>query len=150
MSLYKKALNFSVLTGKGTSCAFNQKLLCSCAVPFLITQLCLTVTLWTVAHWAPLATGILQARILEWVARPSLLFSYVLYRRHHFCRMKTALLGGNLASGRKKPTAGAGASGLQCVGMMWLQKSVKLMKLNTLTTLIMKPNINILRKDKII
>ena len=26
------------------------------------------VTLWTVAHQAPLSTGILQARILEWVA----------------------------------------------------------------------------------
>lgn len=34
--------------------------------------------------------------------------------------------------------------------MMWLQKSVKLMQLHTLTTLIMKPNKNILRKDKII
>ena len=99
MSLYKKGLKFSILTGKGTSCAFNQKLLCSCAVLFLITQLCLTVTPWTVARWAPLATGILQARILQWVARPSSLFSYILYRRHHFCRMKTALLRGNLASG---------------------------------------------------
>ena len=99
MSLYKKGLKFSILTGKGTSCAFNQKLLCSCAVLFLITQLCLTVTPWTVARWAPLATGILQARILQWVARPSSLFSYILDRRHHFCRMKTALLGGNLDSG---------------------------------------------------
>ena len=30
----------------------------------------LFVTLWTVAHQAPLSTGILQARILEWVAIP--------------------------------------------------------------------------------
>ena len=29
------------------------------------------VTLWTVAHQAPLSTGILQARILERVAMPS-------------------------------------------------------------------------------
>ena len=28
-------------------------------------------TLWTVAHQAPLSMGILQARILEWVAMPS-------------------------------------------------------------------------------
>ena len=30
-----------------------------------------SVTPWTVAHQAPLSTGILQARILEWVAMPS-------------------------------------------------------------------------------
>ena len=29
-----------------------------------------SVTLWTVAHQAPLSMGILQARILEWVAMP--------------------------------------------------------------------------------
>ena len=35
-------------------------------------QLCPTlVTLWAVAHQAPLSMGILQARILEWVAMPS-------------------------------------------------------------------------------
>ena len=28
-------------------------------------------TLWTVARQAPLCTGILQARILEWVATPA-------------------------------------------------------------------------------
>ena len=38
----------------------------------LITQSCLTLsTPWTVAHQAPLSIGILQARILEWVAMPS-------------------------------------------------------------------------------
>ena len=38
----------------------------------LVTQSCLTlVTPWTVAHQAPLSMGILQARILEWVAIPS-------------------------------------------------------------------------------
>ena len=31
----------------------------------------LFVTPWTVAHQAPLSLGILQARILEWVAMPS-------------------------------------------------------------------------------
>ena len=30
-----------------------------------------SATLWTVAHQAPLSTGILQARALEWVAMPS-------------------------------------------------------------------------------
>ena len=34
-----------------------------------LLQLCLT--LWTVAHQAPLSMGISQARILEWVAMPS-------------------------------------------------------------------------------
>ena len=35
----------------------------------LVTQSCLTLaTLWTVARQAPLSMGILQARILEWVA----------------------------------------------------------------------------------
>ena len=29
-----------------------------------------SVTLWTAAHQAPLSIGILQARILEWVAIP--------------------------------------------------------------------------------
>ena len=37
----------------------------------LVAQLCLTLaTPWTVALQAPLSTGILQARILEWVAIP--------------------------------------------------------------------------------
>ena len=31
----------------------------------------LFATLWTVAHQAPLSLGLLQARILEWVAMPS-------------------------------------------------------------------------------
>ena len=31
----------------------------------------LFVTLWTVARQAPLSMGILQARLLEWVAMPS-------------------------------------------------------------------------------
>ena len=38
----------------------------------LVTQSCLLfVTPWTVALQAPLSTGILQARVLEWVAMPS-------------------------------------------------------------------------------
>ena len=39
-----------------------------CAV---LSQVQLFVTPWTVAHQAPLSMGILQARILEWVAMPS-------------------------------------------------------------------------------
>ena len=38
------------------------------AVLCLVAQSCLFVTLWTVARQAPLSMGILQARILEWVA----------------------------------------------------------------------------------
>ena len=38
----------------------------------LVAQSCwLFVTPWSVAHQAPLSMGILQARILEWVAMPS-------------------------------------------------------------------------------
>ena len=36
----------------------------------LVAQLCVTVTPWTVARQAPLSMGILQVRILEWVAIP--------------------------------------------------------------------------------
>ena len=48
-------------------------------VRYIINSLCvlshfshvqLFATLWTVAHQAPLSMGILQARILEWVAMP--------------------------------------------------------------------------------
>ena len=38
----------------------------------LLSHVQLLVTLWTVVHQAPLFMGILQARILEWVAMPSL------------------------------------------------------------------------------
>ena len=44
---------------------------CICAVLCLLSCVCLFVTPWTVAHQAPLSMGILQARILEWVAMPS-------------------------------------------------------------------------------
>ena len=44
--------------------------LCACVFStFSCVQLC--ENLWTVAHQAPLSIGILQARILEWVAMPS-------------------------------------------------------------------------------
>ena len=36
-----------------------------------------SATPWTVAHQAPLSMGILQARILEWVAMPSAVFVYL-------------------------------------------------------------------------
>ena len=34
-------------------------------------QSCLFLTIWTAAHQAPLSMGILQARILKWIAMPS-------------------------------------------------------------------------------
>ena len=37
----------------------------------LLSHVQLFATLWTVAHQAPLSMGILQARILKWVAMPS-------------------------------------------------------------------------------
>ena len=37
----------------------------------LLSLVQLFVTLWTIARLAPLSMGILQARILEWVAMPS-------------------------------------------------------------------------------
>ena len=42
---------------------------CMCAKLLNLVQL--FVTLWTVTRLAPLSMGILQARILEWVAMPS-------------------------------------------------------------------------------
>ena len=43
-----------------------------CAVLFLVAQSCPTLcNLWTVACQASLSIGILQARLLEWVATPS-------------------------------------------------------------------------------
>ena len=45
-----------------------------CHLQMLVLSHCfvrLFVTPWTVAHQAPLSMGILQARILEWVAMPS-------------------------------------------------------------------------------
>jgi len=38
---------------------------------YSLSRVQLFATPWTVAHQAPLSVGILQARILEWVARPS-------------------------------------------------------------------------------
>ena len=42
-----------------------------CVLCELLSRVLLSVTPWTVAHQAPLPTGILQARVLEWVAMPS-------------------------------------------------------------------------------
>ena len=44
---------------------------CSVTTCAVRIRVCLFVTPWTVAHHAPLSMGILQARILEWVALPS-------------------------------------------------------------------------------
>ena len=50
----------------------------------LVTKWCLTlVTPWTVACQAPLSMGLLQARILEWVAMPSSRGSSQLRDRTH-------------------------------------------------------------------
>ena len=46
------------------------KMMCAVLCP-LASHVWLFVTPWTVAHQAPLFTGILQARVLEWVAMPS-------------------------------------------------------------------------------
>ena len=54
-------------TGKSTK-TFR---MCCCAVLSLSSRVWLFVIPWTVARQAPLSMGILQARTLEWVARPS-------------------------------------------------------------------------------
>ena len=43
----------------------------ACILPSRFSRVQLFVTPWTVARQAPLSMGILQARILEWVAMPS-------------------------------------------------------------------------------
>ena len=46
--------------------------MCLLSMLCLIALLCLTLaTPWTITHQAPLTMGILQARLLEWVATPS-------------------------------------------------------------------------------
>ena len=42
-----------------------------CACASLLSRVRLFATPWTVAHHAPLPMGILQARVLEWIAMPS-------------------------------------------------------------------------------
>ena len=42
-----------------------------CVFALLLSHARLFATLWTRAHQAPLSMGIIQARILEWVAVPS-------------------------------------------------------------------------------
>ena len=44
---------------------------CMCDMLSLFSHVRLFVTLWIVAHQAPLSTGFFQARILERVAKPS-------------------------------------------------------------------------------
>ena len=47
--------------------------ICLCCIHCVCVFSCFRLfeTPWTVAHQAPLSMGILQARILEWVAMPS-------------------------------------------------------------------------------
>ena len=42
-----------------------------CVLCLVISHIQLFVTPWTTAHQAPLSMGVLQARVLEWVAMPS-------------------------------------------------------------------------------
>ena len=56
------------LRPRACRCSAHCLVFCKCAKSL---QWCLIwVTLWTVAHQVPLFTGILQARILEWVVMP--------------------------------------------------------------------------------
>ena len=51
-------------------CSHHYSVMC-CAVLWLVAQPCLTLsTPWTVTLQVPLSMGILQARILEWIAMP--------------------------------------------------------------------------------
>ena len=54
-----------------TTCVFGGLLWCARVLAQLFSHVWLFVTPRTVAHQAPLSMGILQARILEWVAMPS-------------------------------------------------------------------------------
>ena len=61
---YFNVINACKICGKGES--YRESGVC------LVTQSCLTLcNPWTIAHQVPLTIGILQARILEWVATPS-------------------------------------------------------------------------------
>ena len=51
-------------------CSVKDSILCAFEISSF-SQVQLFATLWSVAHQAPLSKGILQARILEWVAMPS-------------------------------------------------------------------------------
>ena len=46
-------------------------LILTCMRVQLLSRVQLFATLWTVARQAPLSMGLLQARVLEWVAMPS-------------------------------------------------------------------------------
>ena len=52
-------------------CVYGCVCVCVCAVLLLVTQLCPTLCDSIDYNQAPLSMGILQARILEWVAIPS-------------------------------------------------------------------------------
>ena len=63
LSLWKTAWQFLA--------RLNILLPCVCVCQSRFSHIWLCVTPWTVAHQAPLSMGILQARVLEWVALPS-------------------------------------------------------------------------------
>ena len=52
-------------------CVCARACVCTCACTFQLHPTLCDPTLWTIARLAPLSMGILQARILRWVLRPS-------------------------------------------------------------------------------
>ena len=60
--LFSVPLRYALLNRQG------HLVCCECALCSVVSD---SATPWTVAHQAPLSMGILQARILEWVAVPS-------------------------------------------------------------------------------
>ena len=69
---YACNLNFlwEVMLLIATPFLMTQDLQALCVCSWLLSCVQLSVTPWTVTHQSPLPMGILQARILEWVAMP--------------------------------------------------------------------------------
>ena len=62
--------SINTLTASKQSSVANNMGACMCCA-LLLSRVRIFATPWTVAHQAPLSLGILQGRILEWVAMPS-------------------------------------------------------------------------------
>ena len=88
-----------------------------CVVLCWVVQLCPTlVTPWTITHQASLSMGILQARILEWVATPSIRGSFQpqgLNPGIWHCRWSLYHLSPRWAQGKPKNTGVSSLSLLQ-------------------------------------
>ena len=63
--------SFQLLCLQISAQVLSPSLLLCCVCAWSLSCVQLSVTSWTVAHQAPLSIGILQARILEWVAMSS-------------------------------------------------------------------------------